>query len=245
MALSTPTVLANIESADSLSSLATASFAVNSGDLIIVTANVGSTSDHTALTISDTLGTLTWTKHQEARTTTSNFWRLVVWTAQATSTTSGTVTVGTDEGSRWNIHVAKVTGHNTSSPVTQSAKTEGGTATTLTVTLSGSPAATSMVYGAVGSEGETDGVTAGTGFTELQDTTSGAAAESRQQTQYDLTSADTTCDWSSLATTANGGVAIEIAEASTAVSISPGLGSQPLTGRTMTIGWSIGMPDVP
>jgi hypothetical protein len=33
--------------------------------------------------------------------------------------------------------------------------------------------------------------------------------------------------------------------ASSAVTIEPSVGSQPITGRTPTIGWSVGMPDVP
>lgn len=218
MALSTPTELGNSNSADALSSFAIGpDFSVVTGDLIVVFALVGSTADHTALTISDTLGTLTWTKHREARSTTSNFWRLAVWTTQATGNATGTVTIGTDSASRWNIQAFKVTGHNTTTPVPQSQLTINGTGTTLTVTLDSTPAATSMVMGAVGSEGDADGVSQGTGFTLLLDTTSGAAAEARMNSQYDLASADTTCDWSGLATTANEGVAIEIAEAGGAV----------------------------
>lgn len=36
---------------------------------------------------------------------------------------------------------------------------------------------------------------------------------------------------------------ISLSPAATGVTLLPGLGSTPITGRTMTIGWSIGMPD--
>lgn len=118
------------------------------------------------------------------------------------------------------IQVSQITGHNQADPVVQSASAVG-TGTTLEVTLPGSPAATSLVSGMVSNHelaGTASAPAPGTGFTEIdQDTvalTPGAIAyRNTQQNQFDLASADATCDWTGLVARQSIGWAVEIAEA--------------------------------
>jgi len=86
---------------------------------------------------------------------------------------SGTVSVDPSGGAMQIMFVLELTGHNTTSPVTQyKTYSSDATPTSPEITLDSSPASGSLVLGAIGGGPGTDssGATSGTGFTELADT---------------------------------------------------------------------------
>ena len=114
---------------------------------------------------------------------------------------SGTVSVDPSGGTKQIMFVLEVTGHNTTSPVTQyKTYSSDATPTSPEITLDSSPASGSLVLGAIGGGPGTtsSGATSGTGFTELADTRVAAPRlpVTSCAVQYDNGSADTTCDWS-------------------------------------------------
>jgi hypothetical protein len=137
---------------------------------------------------------------------------MVIFTALSTGANTGAVTLNYSAAIiRHNLHVHTLTGQHLTTPVSQTATNISTSSGALTVTLAGTPASDSMVFGAVGSSSDgTPGVTSGTGFTETYDDDTGGSNAAEQQNQYDLDSADTTCDWSALGLVNNVGVAMEI-----------------------------------
>jgi len=112
---------------------------------------------------------------------------------------SGTVSVDPSAGGRQIMFVLELTGHNTTSPVTQSKTyTSDATPTSPEITLDSSPASGSLVLGAIGGGVGTtsSGATSGTGFTELADKRVATVGVTSCAVQYDNGGADTTCDWS-------------------------------------------------
>lgn len=219
MALSAPTVLnakasgsSNVTS-DSVSPTANALVIA-----IIAGANASGTFDPNGITETGTLDLGAWTIHEFIQGSGTQTFGVAIATAQAAAVPgSGTLayTFASFATIRTVLAILEVTGHDTDNPVPQSDEAEG-ILSTLTVTLSSTPAASSMVLAACNSRDGT-GTTPGTDFTELVDMSSGGAPLSRLQVQYNLTDADTTADWSTLSTSNNSGVAIEIAEAGGAV----------------------------
>lgn len=112
---------------------------------------------------------------------------------------SGTVTVDPSAGTRQIMFVLELTGHNTTSPVTQyKAYSSDATPTSPVITLDSSPASGSLVLGAIGGGVGTtsSGATSGSGFSELADTRVGTSGVTSCAVQYDNGGADATCDWS-------------------------------------------------
>ena len=133
---------------------------------------------------------------------------------------SGTVSVEPSGGTEQIMFVLELTGHNTTSPVTQyKTYSSDATPTSPEITLDSSPASGSLVLGAIGGgPGTTSSeATSGTGFTELADTWVAAPRlpVTSCAVQYDNGGADTTCDWSlsNYGQTITG-IALEIAAAS-------------------------------
>ena len=131
---------------------------------------------------------------------------------------SGTVSVDPSGGARQIMFVLELTGHNTTSPVTQSKTyTSDATPTSPEITLDSSPASGSLVLGAIGGGVGTtsSAATSGSGFTELADTRVATTGVTSCTVQYDNGGADTTCDWSlsNYGQTITG-IALEIAAAS-------------------------------
>lgn len=213
MALSALALLTTKGQTNKTTTITSASITPSANCLLVACTN---RHDVEALSISTTLSNVgTWTQ----ATVTNSGQRVSIFYANVTgSPGTGTITItgASSLAIPWRLEIAETTGHNTSAPVTQS-KTGFGNSSTLTLTLDSTPAASSMVVGYVGDVSGA-GVTAGTGFTEIHDsaTNSGIA---RTQLQYDLASADTTCDWSTLNTSNNAAVAIEIAEASSGTNV--------------------------
>jgi hypothetical protein len=154
---------------------------------------------------------------------------------------SGTVSVDPSAGGRQVMFVLEVTGHNTTSPVTQyKTYSSDATPTSPEITLDSSPAAGSLVLGAIGGGvGTTSSdATSGTGFTELADTRVATVGVTSCAVQYDNGGADTTCDWSlsNYGQTITG-IALEIAAASGASPVSITLDKAAVTasGKALSI----------
>jgi len=112
---------------------------------------------------------------------------------------SGTVSVYPSAGDKQIMFVLELTGHNTTSPVTQyKTYSSDATPTSPEITLDSSPASGSLVLGAIGGGvGTTSSdATSGTGFTELADKWVGTTGVTSCAVQYDNGGADKTCDWS-------------------------------------------------
>jgi hypothetical protein len=210
--LSVPALEASLATDASSTVQTTAAFTPPANALLTLAASIGTGGTTPTLTPSDSVG-LTWTSRGTVPHVNGGLnIRTQIWTAQVgASPVSMTVSVTASAAMvRWNIAVASLTGHDQAAPVAQSA-TNTGTTSALTVTLGSTPAAASMVFGAIGSD-ESDGIAQGTGFTEISYTTAPGAPPLSMDVQYDLAGADTTCDWSGLGTTVNAAVAIEITE---------------------------------
>lgn len=154
---------------------------------------------------------------------------------------SGTVSVDPSAGGRQVMFVLEVTGHNTTSPVTQyKTYSSDATPTSPEITLDSSPASGSLVLGAIGGGvGTTSSdATSGTGFTELADTRVATVGVTSCAVQYDNGGADTTCDWSlsNYGQTITG-IALEIAAASGASPVSITLDKAAVTasGKALSI----------
>lgn len=235
----TPTVLNSTAQTNSsaVSTSGSVSPAANALLVVIAGTTAGSGGAQFANpTIADTFsgGSLTWTRQVQFEQASTSSAATVIFTAQTGATPgSGTVSVTWPTAStRRVIHVCQVaTDFNTTTPVAQVASGGSGPATTLSLTLPGTPAASSLVMGGVVSRGDSDvDATAGANFTELVDTA--ASTNTNLQVQYDAASATTTVDWSALGTL-NAGVAIEIAAAAA--------GGDDFRVQTLEIGGQLGM----
>lgn len=215
MAISNPTVLAQVGQTTTAAAITSASVSPSANALLVVAAGCPFTATALPVTFSDTLsgGSLTWTVYS-FNIGGGNSANIAFGVAVCGATPgSGTITATWNSASvtRRSLIVCQVaSGFNTVTPVAQS-KTGGQTgASTLSITLDATPNVGSLVMAAV--EHRQAGVAdaaAGTNFTELVEQNSGTG--SAVEVQYDNASATTTVDWSSLSTIAAAGVAIEIA----------------------------------
>lgn len=220
MSLSTPTLLDATAVAAAATSITSASVTPTSDALLVVVARCGTADESANIAVTGTTlaNVGTWTNHQRVYAGSANGGTILIATAQITgSAGSGTVTVGwTGSNVGRAIQVIEVTGHDTATPVTQSkAGAQSSTGTTYSFSLDASPAATSVVIaGLTGNIASANNVLAGSLFTEISEQT--PTTNQRLQTEYDITSAGTTVDWSGGLTGGSfrRGVAIEVAEAS-------------------------------
>lgn len=213
MALSNPSLLTTLASATFGTSNTTSSISPTANSLLIVSAGVGTGgSVSRTLSISDTLsGTGSWNQAFILKNNSDTFLTAIFWAFAGSSPGSGTITVTASAGmARWCIAVHEITGADTSTPVLQS-KTGSNASTSLSLTLDSTPLTPSVVFGTV-TDRVGNGATAGSGFTETADFSSGGGGNAYMQTQYKNGSATTTCDWSDLNTLNNTAVAIEIQE---------------------------------
>lgn len=220
MALGTPTKLSGAIDTNNTTTCVAPSSSPTGGALLVVVGSAIFSGSGETVTITDGFtGTGSWTKIQTEQGGGSPLRYVVTFLAYAKAGTtpgSGTVTATWSSATRdKSITAIQITGQHATTPVPQS-KTNGGTGSSLTVTLDSTPASTSCVIGVVADKAQSGSPGNGTGFTQLDEQQTGTGTgDVTHDVQYDLTSADTTCDWTSLAAEANAAVAIEIAEAST------------------------------
>lgn len=212
MALASPTHLSTTSDTSNDATITSASISPTGGALLVI----GGTSfaaTQSVSTVTDSFtGTGTWTIRQASQTGGSPSRESVGFIAYAvlgSTPGGGTVTVTFSSSSRdKTLGVIEVTGQDTTTPVPQW-QSNTGTGASLIVTLDSTPASTSMVIGCVGDRGTNNPVN-GSGFTEISQQ---ATDDVVHDMQYDLTNADTTCDWTSfLGGAANAAIAIEVAE---------------------------------
>ncbi len=204
MAISNPTLLdtQTLETADKLNS---ASISPSANALLVIVHTVLAGSGWTDA-VSDSFGANLgdWTSIgvEIDGASTVHMW---IHYAQCSGTPgSGTVTVydmtmDPPWVTRQVMFVLELTGHNTTSPVVQyKVYSSDATPTSPEITLDSSPAAGSLVLGAIGGGVGTtsSAATSGSGFTELADTRVGTTGVTSCAVQYDNGGADTTCDWS-------------------------------------------------
>src|SRR5512144_2897420 len=124
--------------------LVTGSFTPANNSLLIVFACV---SDSAALSVAG--GSLSWTPQKSAASSGGFDSEVYCWTAPVTTGASMTVTVsGTTQGSTCCIAVYQATGHDTGTPVGatgSSTSNSGSSVTSLSYSLSGTPASTSYI----------------------------------------------------------------------------------------------------
>lgn len=227
----------------SANSIATGSLSPTGNALLVVFlgARSGVTTTMSSPAVADTFtGTGAWSVHQLAQTGgASHSTHLYVATAQAGSSPgTGTITaswsLSSGSTTRRVLAPLEVTGFNTAAPVTQSNK-NSGTGATLTVTLSGSPVSTSLVLGAVASVNASGADPSSVDFTELSDTSAGAAPELTLEIMYDSADADTTAEWESLGSQSEG-AAVEIA-----VTTGGGAATAVVRGTRFPMGLKLGL----
>src|SRR3990167_388063 len=193
MALSDVTLLVATANTSTTNNVASGSVSPSSDAfLIVAVATVEVTTGvNTHDSMSTTLSNVgTWTKQQFTQYDDATYESgISIWTAKITGAPgTGTVTCTFSNNIRRKvIAVHEVTGEHATPPVVQG-NVNSGAADTLTVTLGSSPGAASLVFAAVNSRNEADGITPGTGFSELTDTTSGGVTfQAKLETEFDRT----------------------------------------------------------
>lgn len=190
------------------SSITTASVSPTANSLLVLIVGSVNNPSRTHATPTDGLtGTGTWTS---INTATLGFGHISAWYAIAGSAPgSGTVSQGLSGGAfRQAWILAQVTGFDRGTVIRES-NTGTGTASTLSISLTDLIDGT-MSVGVILSIGDSDGITPGSGETELVEVTSGGSNESRLQFQYGDGTNDTAVNWSALNTTGNSAIAFEI-----------------------------------
>lgn len=214
MAVGTPVLRANAGSTTIATSHASASFTPTANSLMVAVWSPNHpVTPPTVTGMSDTFtGSGSWTEAVEEA---NGSGAIAIWTMRiGASPGSGAVTGSySSSGARTGWVIFDVPDVDISSPVSESAGANG-TSSTLTVTLVGI-AAGNLAIGGVSSTGDTDGITPGTGETEIGEGDSGGGSNNRVQAEYGT---GTAVDWSALATTQNNGVAIELAAVAAAFS---------------------------
>lgn len=233
----------NSASADSFGTGAytSGSFTPNNSSLLVAVgygiAETDSGMRGTSLTISDSLGTLTWTAR--AQTTASPGWSygISIWTAPVT--TGASMTASLDCGAT-NIHAYRlwiddITGYDTGTPVTGSiVGSDADGNGTAALTLAATPDAADIIYGAaaMGISSGTPSVTPGSGFTELMDALSTGWANWELETITGVTS--TNVDWADL--NAGAGTNLGGTLAALIIKNAAGGGGATLAGRLSLLG---------
>jgi len=202
--------------ADSDTNATTGSFTPPDNSLLVVTAAARHNNDQaTAIAITDSLGTLTWTR-QTVKGSADSFISIEQHTAPVATGASMTVTASTADGVGIALGVISYTGQDASPIGTKLeafvAGTSGGSGS---ATLGASPASTSEVVVGVGIVFPFGPVaTPGAGWAELFDLQGGACG---LQVQWRGSSTSTSVAWSELlGHQQNSVVALEIKEAAAA-----------------------------
>lgn len=132
---------------------------------------------------------------------------------------SGTVTVElSGNQGRSALHVIELTGHNTTTPISQSAN-GSATSGSVSATLSSSPASSSTVIG-VGTGADADGIAPDAAFTEIADVGAYSTYTLRLASAYDEASPVDTVTWDNFSLAGNRyAIIAEVAEASSGTTV--------------------------
>lgn len=214
----TPTILTEGTSSANSDNIATASVEPSDDCLLVVNTSM---IDSSALTISSVSTTLSnvgsWTIVQPSAQLGGSPERYNLCGGAYAQVTgdpgTGTVTVTFSASTRHKlIELAEVIGHDTTTPVAQSAS-NAGTAATLAVTLSSTPETDSLTMGGVQNHDQATGLSPATNYTELEETIVSGSTNSVLEFCYDEASATDTATWTTGNDTSAGWL-IEISNAS-------------------------------
>lgn len=188
--------------------------------LLVAGTAAHSIQDVSVSSVTDTLtGTGSWTIRQRQSSLSSRFVTWWAWAVAGGSPGSGTITVSfSPTALRYAVAWMEcASGFDTGSPETQF-DDDAGTGD-ISISLA-TPAAQAMCIGSFGSRNDSDGITPGSGFSEIADIDSGGSStQARSQTEYDNTSPDGVVDVTGMGTLNNLGVALEIAPDAVPVSL--------------------------
>lgn len=183
----------------------TASFSVAQNALVLVvvatTGGAAATATGSTDDISDTFATLgTWSLIQQSNTGLSGKTALYVFHAIAGASESGTVTVAVPTGgspANAQVSVIQVTDVDLDTPIAGTIS-EASAFTNYSLTLTEAPLAADVVLGISVSRNDSDGVTPGSGFTELVDFYAGANPSASSFVEWKTSSTSTTVDMTGL-----------------------------------------------
>lgn len=182
------------------------SFTPSSSSLLVVAGgfieNASTTDPTTSFVISDS-GSHTWTQRVAQVVSPTSFPSLVkIWTAPITTGASTTITLGTSgrTAAFYACSVVCYTGYDTGTPVGATGTNSKGSGFTgppdpISITLSGAPATTSEVFGALCVDRDVADATPGSAFTEIDDLMNTAGPWGGLETEVRTASASTTVDW--------------------------------------------------
>lgn len=208
MALARTNLLGQITNTGSFGTgnFTSSAFTPSSASLLVVAGGFiqnGSSTDPTSSFVISDSGSHTWTEKVTAVVSPTSFPTLMkIWTAPITTGASTTVTLGT--GGRtaafYACSVVCYTGYDTGTPVGVSgtnSKSSGftGPPDPISITLSGAPATTSEVFGALCVDRDAANATPGATFTEIDDLMNSAGPWGGLETEVRAGSASTTADW--------------------------------------------------
>lgn len=185
--------------------------------LVVMACALSSTGGDATLSISDSLGgtQLPWQESITHATAVNGDQRVSAFTTVLPGDVSaGSVTVAASVSrGRWSVIVAETATQDPQPVGVLGSGEETATgATTLSFALPQLPASDSLLLAAACSKSDSDGITPGSGFTEVIESTSGLRTEARLQLQYDDTP-ESTVAWSDLFGTSspsNVGIALEV-----------------------------------
>ena len=222
----------------------TVSYTLNASanGIVVRLAWVGApTSNMSSVTWNGTALTSAGTRPENGDGQTTEIWYLV----------SGTIDTGTHDvvvtgSANWEgiaICINGYSGFDTGTPVAGYAQSATGTASPITIDTAASATANDLVVDAVavafsvaltvdGSQSQDAQLDSASGGVRLAASNEAGAGGA------------VTMSWTHAGSVARG-IAAVILKAQSGVTIAPGLGSQPITGRTPSMNFTIGMPDVP
>ena len=212
--VSNPSLLTSGGSATAAASDTTAAFTPTASSLLVVAWGAGHGTTMPGFTFSNTHAVSgAWAAVEKTQSPSTEFFRHSQARCQmGASPGSGTVTntYDTVQPSRKSWIIAEVTGHHTTTPLSESNTGGADTGTSLSVVLGGI-AAGNLAIGSISLYGNAaGGVTPGTNETELADVASGGTGQMNTQMEYGT---DITVNWSWSNSNQNAGVAVEYAQA--------------------------------
>lgn len=214
MAIGVPTsAFTPVQSVSVGLTISSASFTPTAGSLLTVSGyireDVGSSAAPVPSISNTHAGSWSWSSLTRGNTQAQRKRVFAFWSIVPSSPGAGTVTITADKDcDEWVLTGWENTG--ASATVTN---TDTGTGTTSTPanTLPSAPATTSYVFGSVFSDADINGITPGSGYTELLEVIPGTISSSFQ-VQYRTGSTSTTCGWSGANTSSNLMITWEVVE---------------------------------
>src|SRR3990167_6711510 len=209
--VSNPSLLTSGGNATTNSNDNSASFSPTANALLVVGWNARGATAPTAITFTDTLtGTGSWADVEQLESVDNALRHAQGYAQLGASPGTGLINAAyaTNTAGRKSWIIAEVTGHHTTTPLSESGGCSGATGTSCSIALV-SIAAGNLAIGTIGVRNSAN-ITFGANETELAEATSGSSNPVRAQMEYGT---DATVNWTWAIIDNNAGVAIEYAQA--------------------------------